>query len=76
MEVKMETYKLRMKEGIVMLQIELYEMKLHALHWWQHFHLPFFTSRGWKAILIVAFLTGGAVGILLALWILSVRGRI
>lgn len=71
-----QIYGLSMKEGICMLQIELYEMKMKALKWWRHFNLPYFTTRGWKLIIGGAFFAGGAVGVLIAIWILAVRGLI
>lgn len=50
------------------------EMLMSILRWWRGMQLPYFVPRVWHAMLLGAFGVGGAVGIGLALWTLSVRG--
>ena len=51
--------------------MEYYDM---ARHWWRGLQLPYFMPHVWQAMLLCVFGVGGAVGIGLALWTLSVRG--
>lgn len=46
----------------------------HAAAWLGGLQLPYFLPHVWHAMLLGAFGVGGAVGIGLALWTLSVRG--
>ena len=50
------------------------EMIMSILRWWRGMQLPYFVPRVWHAMFLGAFGVGGAVGIGLALWTLSVRG--
>lgn len=50
------------------------EMIMSVLRWWHGLQAPYFLPHVWYAMLMGAFGVGGAVGIGLALWTLSVRG--